>query len=250
MGSSETLFIEGDSRRVKTVTCDWRTVASAAFQSPSRLRLARECGLRRKGYGIEQLQYNAGLDSEGPTLRQAEELGMTLSTALVNGTAASAHGDVFEYLTQERQLGSTEALGKGQMRNNRCRRCVWASDAGMTSAIESGCVAIVQCLQQLPGLRALCANDMSAAARLSDKSMCEYLLSQGCPFSHLASDAAAECGHAHSSRKRQCCGHGVSATAGCGVNSCTADRYAIECWRKESLACSTMAQTARCCLAC
>jgi hypothetical protein len=239
--SCEVSFVDVESRRVKTVTCDWRTtLASAVFQSPSRLRLARECGLRLTGYGIKQLEFTAGLYADVPSLMLAEALGLTLSTALVNGTAASGHGDVFEYLTQEQHcavpssaancaarsgnMGVLKCLAKDkyefngrtyneatsnghlpalqfllslvncsceQMRNDRCRRCVWASSSGMRCAVESGCVAIVQWLQQLPGLRALRANDMSAAARLGHTSLCEYLHSQGWPFSHLASHAAA-----------------------------------------------------------
>jgi hypothetical protein len=100
MASSEISITDIDGH-VKTATCDWRTtLASAAFQSPSRLRLARECGLRLTGYGIEPLQYVTGLYADVPTLRVAEELGMVLSGKTLRGAASSDREDVILYLLQ------------------------------------------------------------------------------------------------------------------------------------------------------
>jgi hypothetical protein len=100
MESSEISSIDVDGR-VKTVMCDWSTTfASAAFQSPSRLRLAWEHRLRLTGYGLEQLKYIAGLYADGPTLHLAEELGWELNHSTVKGVTCSACVSAMEYLTK------------------------------------------------------------------------------------------------------------------------------------------------------
>jgi hypothetical protein len=94
------------------VTCDWRTtLMCAVFQSPSRLRLAVDCGLALN-HNRDYLQYMAGWYADVPTLSLAEELGLTLSDSTVEGAAQSGHVSAMTFLVEERHcVASDDAVG-------------------------------------------------------------------------------------------------------------------------------------------
>jgi hypothetical protein len=113
----------GCDKPFKRVACVWHTTfMNAAFQSPSRLRLAVARGLLLNppddGFGdcwepspLSKLQYSAGLHADKAVLSLAEELGMPLGPEVVNGAAASGRVSMLRHLARERHCALPRNIG-------------------------------------------------------------------------------------------------------------------------------------------
>eukprot|EP00953_Heterococcus_sp_UTEX-ZZ885_P003743 2536-Heterococcus_DN1.PRE.4 len=149
----------------KSVACTWRTtLASAVFQSPSRVRLAVASGLQWEdahqrglhGESSDKQRYIAGLHADVPSLLVAEELGLTVGAKTVIGAADSGHECVVNYLIQEQNCAIPHdavdyAAQNGNVNMLKCLRqngcvftratCTLAASAGRLPALQY----ILQC---------------------------------------------------------------------------------------------------------
>jgi Ankyrin repeat len=94
----------GEDQTLSTYAEGWllssQTLIAAAFDSPSKLRLAAECGLQSKD-GTFSLQYLAGRYADPPALRVAKELDIELNEDTLAGAIHSGRVSIVNYLIQE-----------------------------------------------------------------------------------------------------------------------------------------------------
>jgi hypothetical protein len=206
-----------EPQRGKKVVCGWcTTLLSAVFQSPSRLRLARDSGVRLSGYGIQDMQFIAGLCADVPTLRLAEDLGMALSASTVKGAACSDRASIVQYLIGVGQCSGDSSVAeyavhsgnvdilKGLRRNNfefysRC--CTEAATAGQLGALQFVLSFLsCACSSGTDGLCALCGSlkhvTLPAVAKGGYIEIVQWLQQQpGVEVSEKTMSSAASGGH-------------------------------------------------------
>eukprot|EP00953_Heterococcus_sp_UTEX-ZZ885_P039249 20122-Heterococcus_DN1.PRE.1 len=181
-----------------------QTLYSAAFASPSRVRLAYNCGLRSsyKGY----YQHAAGRYGTAASLLAARALGMRFTTETMWGAVKCNQLPVLEFLCSQGcfcEWGVAEVAAKrGALDILRWlyeHGCAWDSSQILKFAASSGDVSTAAWVKQQPGTTCD-AHVMSAAAEQGHTAMCEYLHAEQCPWSELACDGAAKNGHVHTLR--------------------------------------------------
>jgi hypothetical protein len=161
-----------------SVDCDSRTtLASAVFASPARLQLALGNGLwfsdSLRGVNYK-LNRSAGLYADILTLELAKQLGLVLSHGFEKGVALS---------------GSTSKMIWLHKNAYESRDTRIITDC----AVQSGSIALVKWLQRHQGA-SFTEYTMEIAAQYGYTYMCEYLLTQQCPFGYSACKAAAAAG--------------------------------------------------------
>jgi hypothetical protein len=157
-------------------TCDWRsTLMSTVFESPSRFRLAAECGLASAVHK-PLLQYLSGLYADVATLSSAEELGLTLGDETVRGAADAGRVTIFNYLVQERQCTVPDDAGgyTAQRGNMRMLQCLQSNEYEFTrSMCKRAAVA-----GQLPALQYMLTDALNCtcmSAPVADCGICFWL---------------------------------------------------------------------------
>jgi hypothetical protein len=214
---------------LKSKTCDFKTtLCSAAVASPTTTTLACECGLQV--HDKAKLQWTAGLHADSQTLATLRELGMPLSSDVIQGVAKSARLDVLQHLLLDQQCprphdisryaarsGSismlkwlhaegwcvsdentcTGAAQGGQLEALKYLRsigCKWTEQSIPLYAAASGSIEVVEWLPQQEGI-VIHARVLAAAAACNHIGMCQYLCGIGCEFTHTACKQAAAHGH-------------------------------------------------------
>jgi hypothetical protein len=175
------------------------TFCSSAFASPSRVKLALECGLECE---TQKCQLAAGKHADAATLAAARRLGMTYTPTIMHGAMQSDKLAEVQFLHAQGcpwPLGVIEvAASCGHYELVRwCLEhgCPWrpVADAPCYAA-KSGNVELMAWVLQQPGTQ-LSAEVFSIAASKNHKTMCKFLYAQQCPWDANSTSSAARSGH-------------------------------------------------------
>jgi hypothetical protein len=183
------------------------TLYSSVLTSPTRVRLAHAGGLPCTSYKFAEA---AVKHADLPTLLAAHELGMRLTyslAAVLSKTAAAQQSLPMQrwLCTQTQQLqlaaeADAHAAAAGgsvgvltQLHQQGASSC-WSPAQVLNNAAACGSVALTAWAAQQPGV-VLSAATMCAAAEKGHTAVCQYLLSQQCPWSAQACNRAAAGGH-------------------------------------------------------
>jgi hypothetical protein len=217
-----------NSRDISVACGPKTTLYSAAVASPLTVRMAHSCGLTMDDN--YHLELRAGLHANIKTLMALSELGMPLSSALVEAVALSGRLDVLQHLLAKEQCcsmpsrisyyaarsGSISMLKWLQAEgiDFNYRTCEGAANAGQlatlqflqsedcgwnrndiaVAAAEGGSHQVVDWLQQEQRV-VISADVMAAAASAGQIAMCKHLYSIGCEWSADACTEAVKSGH-------------------------------------------------------
>jgi hypothetical protein len=146
------------------------TFHSAVFASPSRLRLAQACGLQLDAKDW-RLRRSAGLLADIATLAAAQQLGLSLTDAVVRSAAETSLSKLHWLHTEQ--------------------HCSLPDDISVHAA-KSGSIEMLKWLQQRGC--ALDARSCEQAAKAGHLHVLMFLRSQGCPWNTKTCDAAASRG--------------------------------------------------------
>jgi hypothetical protein len=214
---------------LKFKTCDFKTTFwSVVVASPATVRLACACGLQVRNK--TKLQWIAGLFADAQTLATLRELGMPLTSDVIQGVAKSGRLNILQHLLLDQQCPRPHDLGRyaarsgsismlkwlraeqwcvfdestctgaaqgGQLealKHLRSIGCKWKEQSIPLYAAASGSIEVVEWLRQQEGI-VIHARVLAAAAACNHIGMCQYLRSTGCEFTHVACKQAAAHGH-------------------------------------------------------
>jgi hypothetical protein len=187
------------SRRRKMPCVPQTTLYSAAFASPSRLRLAHE-----NGFSCTSRKHllSAGRFADVATLASAHELGMQYTVAVMAGAARYKKLAEVQYLHEQGCPWSRTLLEGAAIRGHLelvrwCYEhgCPWPDISKASNYVaESGNVELMAWVLQQPGAQ-LQATAMKAAVSKGRADMCKYLHAQHCPWDTNVTAGAARAGH-------------------------------------------------------
>jgi hypothetical protein len=216
----------------KLVACASKsTLYSAVVASPATVRLACECGLQPDCEPLwTPLSVSAGLHADVPTLITLCELGMPLSSRLVQAAALSGRLNILQHLMKQQQCPRLDALAcyaarsgsvsmlrwlgteggceftrstcaaaaaAGQLaalQHLRSAGCDWEEEAISCYAARGGSIELIEWLRPQEGV-VIGANVLAAAAGCGHTTLCEHLRSVGCAWNVSACTQAAMYGH-------------------------------------------------------
>ena len=167
----------------KQFTCDANTILRAAvFGSPSRLRLASDCGVKVQEKRSWRLQHYAGLYASQETFLAAQELGLQFTDYVVQGCAVSGRLPLLQWLHTEQHCQLPGGICSFAARSGSVPMLQWLRqnqcipDAfTMLIASEAGHTPVVQFLRE-QGCRWYPEQCCQAAAENGRLELLQYLL--------------------------------------------------------------------------
>jgi hypothetical protein len=216
----------------RLVTCNPKTtLCTAAVASPATARLAHECGLQVNCDPYNNpLQEVAGAHADIQTLATLRELGMVLTSCVVEGAAWSSRLNILQHLITEQHCpkpytlsdyaarsGSVSMLkwlkaeGGFTFASSTCRAaaacgrlealqhlrsegCNWAAEQIARDAACSGSIEMIDWLWQQQGI-VINAHVLADAAGSGHIALCKHLRESGCNWDASACTEAATYGH-------------------------------------------------------
>jgi hypothetical protein len=151
------------------------TTYNAVFASPSRVRVAHDCGLlyTTDDEVYHKLQRGAGKVADVATLQAAHELDLPYSEAVMQGAVESCSLEKLRWLHLE-------------------QRCALAADSTAMAAGAGGIQALRWLLQRGCVLNE--STSFRAASRANNLQVLQFLSNAGCPWQVCVTSAAAETG--------------------------------------------------------
>jgi hypothetical protein len=194
------LTVYDEHRREITITCDTQvTLYSSVFTSPSRVELAYDHGLDCTS---EAYLRAAGKYADVATIATAHDLGMPFTATTMAGAAHCNKLAEVQYLHSQ-GCAWPEQLLEYAARSGHFELLRWCHEHGCdwhmvnwatTCAAQSGNVELMAWVLEQPGAE-LTENVMRIAVSKKYTAMCQYLLSQRCPWDERATAAAVAGGH-------------------------------------------------------
>jgi hypothetical protein len=188
-----------NGKEISINTVPQMTFFSSAFASPSRVKLAVECGL---DCASPKCQYAAGKHADVATLTTAFELGLEYTSATMHGTSQCNKIAEVHFLHAQGCPWSDWLL-EVAARCGHFELLRWCYEHGCPwntiprapqYAAESGNVELMAWVLQQSGAQ-LDLFAMHGAALKGDTAMCQYLHAQQCPWNEESTTTAATTDH-------------------------------------------------------
>jgi hypothetical protein len=188
-----------DGRRRNIACKPQMTRYICVFASASRIRLARESGVK---FTTKKFRHAAGAHADTTTLAAAHELGMPFSEITMVGAARCNKLAVLQFLHAEgcpwEATVMTEAVKRGEFEMVRWLHetgCEWDERWVLYYAATSGNIELLGWVKQRVDMP-FTEHHMQKAVERGQTAVCEYLQSQQCPLAHYMCRSAARNGHA------------------------------------------------------
>jgi hypothetical protein len=174
-----------DKYHAVPINCSPRcTLLCASVASPSRLRLAHQCGLDTES---EAYQCTVGECAGFDTVHAALELGLTISSAVFEGAAASDSEEMLAWMYMLRPCTLSEDVSLAAAANGSIAALKWLRAVG--AAFSATCCCQAAAHNHFSALQYLhaegfpfCKNVCEAAARTGNLAMVAWAREQGAPF--------------------------------------------------------------------
>jgi hypothetical protein len=200
LGSHQLIVCSRNRRRGIVITCvPQMTFYSAAFASPSRVKLAHESGLSCTSTAYKCA---AGKHADAATLATAHELGMQYTIVTMTDAAECNRLAEVQYLHNQGCPWPSGLLGEVASRGHFellrwCSQhgCPWDTAMAPFFAAKSSSIELMAWVLQQPRTQ-LYEDVMYTAAAQGHTAMCQLLHAKQCPWDWKSTRAAARGGHA------------------------------------------------------